>query len=91
MAHLCQFSPGLLQPWDSTSSFFTTLKELFRTGLTLSALMISWILIPRVVASSNPGLKLANAFGVKIQTDPLPVLKYLCTVPNLNAKVGARK
>ena len=30
--------------------------------------MFLFIVIPRVVASSNPGLKLANAFGVSILT-----------------------
>ena len=40
-----------------------TLKG-FRTRRTLSGFNTTSILKPRVVASSNPGLKLANAFGV---------------------------
>jgi hypothetical protein len=32
---------------------------------------------PRVLVRSNPGLKLANAFGVKIQTEALPGKNFL--------------
>jgi hypothetical protein len=43
----------------------TTLKGFANRG-TLSGFNVYFGLLPRVLASSNPGLKLANAFGVII-------------------------
>ena len=63
---LANFSPGLLQPWDSDLVLDLTLKGLvahrpnaFSVGLAHKFKTQGWSL------RSNPGLKLANAFGVK--------------------------
>jgi hypothetical protein len=50
-------------PGTHIKKLVLTLKGfLFRQ--TLAGLIPSFYLIPRVVADSNPGLRLANAFGV---------------------------
>ena len=61
-------SPGLEQPWGTRKKTLLTLKALAITPPICqrfqrwSVLLVS---IPKVVASSNLGLKLANAFGVR--------------------------
>jgi len=61
------FSPGFeakQEPWVTIYSSDGTLKG-FRGWRTLSGLRISFdVVVPKVVASSNLGLKLANAFGI---------------------------
>jgi len=58
------------QPWVSKLSFVLTLKG-FGDWRTLSGLMLLCIADPGFSLRSNPGLKLANAFGV-IATASLP-------------------
>jgi len=59
------FSPGLLQPWVSRRRPDPTLKAFAKRDLANAfSVEFLFLLVPRVVASSNPGLKLANAFGV---------------------------
>jgi hypothetical protein len=63
------FNPGFRDKTDPTLKAFAN-----AIWPTLSALnsFLSWG--SRVVASSNPGLNLANAFGVR-QTEPAPLRK----------------
>jgi len=62
---LANLSPGFeeREPWGRKQKYLLTLKG-FANRLTLSGLFVCLCWDPRVVASSNPGLKLANAFGV---------------------------
>ena len=69
------FSPGLerqRQPWVTSPSFVSTLKGLFPHRFkTLSALVLFFNSVtPGFSLCSNPGLKLANAFGVKVRANP---------------------
>jgi len=60
------FSPGVGAPATTLGSIYkgeTTLKG-FANHRTLSGLERFYLLVPKVLASSNLGLKLANAFGV---------------------------
>ena len=65
---LANSSPGLEQPWGTRKKTLLTLKALAITPPICqrfqrwSVLLVS---IPKVVASSNLGLKLANAVGVR--------------------------
>jgi hypothetical protein len=67
---LANFSLGLVQPWELQENENSTLKALARlvAMLLVNAFSVVHFLarFPRVVASSNPGLKSANAFGVKL-------------------------
>ena len=62
---LANFSPAVRaqrEPWDSNKQSLETLKG-FAIDEPLQGLKASFVMEPRVLA--NPGLTLANAFGVK--------------------------
>ena len=66
---LANVSPGFeeREPWDITSKIDLTLKG-FANRRTLSGLRRDLKIMSQGSRSSNPGLTLANAFGVIFQT-----------------------
>jgi hypothetical protein len=78
------FSPGLEQPWEQKKEAGLTPKVLANITTELAnafSVALNVFNIPRVVARSNPGLKLVNAFGVPRDT-------WLTRTPGLTLTSG---
>ena len=69
------FSPGLerkRQPWVSNSKYTLNPERVRPVANPYRVSIHRWVTTPGFSLRSNPRLKLANAFGVFFQTEPVP-------------------